>query len=338
MPPLSKMESLSPARIATALLLALPLVACGPTDEADRAQSGPIKGAFLVSNYFTPSGLMGDGAIPDRVTVDINQNCKKRLPGAQGDCYRFTYFPGDVHWAGAFWSYPANNWGSTRGRQVMGPKDLGVDDPDRPQNGRLRGYDRVRVKFAMCQPEPGMTYCPCGPDNSLKCPPLAPNDINFWVGKLDGRNPPAGNGPPQPYYDEGCSVFPGMPATADTPATAPIITCSADQPLKNPDGTAKLNPDGTPVTVKVPAFFKADAAPATADVTKADPADGGWQRAEVDMRLYAPQRIIGGFGFSANDDKNKVCPPPGPPPGEDCLDKDKIGLPQVIYLDDIVWE
>jgi len=299
------MESLSPARIAAALLLALPLVACGPTAEEDRAKSGPIVGPFLVSNFYTPSGLMGDGATPDRVTVDINKNCKDRLKDAQGDCYRFTYVPGTVHWAGAFWSFPANNWGSTRGRPVIGPIDLMVTDPDKPTAGNLHGYHRARVKFAMCADPNG---CPCGPNNSLLCPKLKPNDLHFWAGKLDGRMPPADGGPPQPYYDEGCVVLAGT------------VLCSTDQTIEttNPDGSK-----GTK-TVKVPYFFNPGETTKTADPD--DPAtiaNGGWASAEVDLSMWAPQRVIGGFGFSTNDEMNK---------------ENGVGKPQVIYLDDIVWE
>ena len=285
------MQSLSPARLAAALLLALPLAACGPKDEAERAQSGPIKGAFLVSNFFTPSGLMGDGAVPDRVTVDINEHCKERPPGAQGDCYRFTYIPAEVHWAGAFWVYPANNWGATRGRPVIGPVDKMIANPDNPNAGNLHGYNHARVTFAMCKPAPGLDYCPCGPNDSLKCPPLPnPNTLHFWVGRLDGRTAT----PSQPYYDEGCIAVPGT------------TLCS----------TATTNPDGT-MGPNVPYFFQPGETPMDADL------NGGWLTASIDLSMWAPERLIGGFGFSSNDEANKV---------------NGVGMPQVIYLDDIVWE
>src|SRR5690348_8966984 len=98
------MLSISPVKLATAILLSSVVVACGPPDEADRAKAGPIKGPFVVSNFFTPSGFMGDGAIPGRLTVGINKNCKlPRPPGAQGDCYHYLYKVGDVRWAGSYW-------------------------------------------------------------------------------------------------------------------------------------------------------------------------------------------------------------------------------------------
>jgi hypothetical protein len=154
--------------------------------------------------------------------------------------------------------------------------------------------------------------------------------MHFWVGKLDGREPPAGGGPPQPYYDEGCLV---LPATADTPASA---TCTSDYTLKNPDGSAQTNPDGSLKTVKVPYFFDPPETtkPWPAMAGDPDALPNGWINAKVDLSFYAPQRVIGGFGFSTNDEMNKFCPNGG----TECPSTDKIGLPQVIYLDDIVWE
>lgn len=177
-------------RIA-ALLLALPLVACGPSDEADRAVTGPIVGPFVVSKFYTPSGLMGDGAVPGRLTVDINENCRLPRPaGAQGDCYRFVYKPGDVKWAGAFWVSPANNWGTMPGRPVVGPVDTMVADPMRP-GVTLKRYQWARFKHSIFGIRAGSSQL-----ESLQNPQVA----RFWVGELDGRTA----APPQPYYDEGC--------------------------------------------------------------------------------------------------------------------------------------
>jgi len=194
------MSSLPPvAKLAATLLLALPMASCGPPAEEDRAKSGPIDGAFLVSDYFTPSGLMGDGAVPDRLMVDINKNCKQpRPPGAQGDCYRFFYTPNQIKWAGAYWVFPANNWGTAQGRNVVGPVDMGVANPDKPGSPNLRGYHYVRFYMAM-EPLPVET------------------NVVFWAGRLDGRKAT----PPQRYYDVGCSVFPGMPPTCTDTSTVP---------------------------------------------------------------------------------------------------------------------
>ncbi len=98
-----------------------PFVACGPTSEADRLDHwGPIDGPFAVSEYFAPSGHMGDGETPGHIVVDVaNDNCANRPPGARGDCYRFTYTPGNLLWAGVYWQYPANNWGTRPGRSTL---------------------------------------------------------------------------------------------------------------------------------------------------------------------------------------------------------------------------
>jgi hypothetical protein len=187
-------------RLTAALLSTACLVACGPPAEEDRAKSGPIEGPFVVSNFFTPSGLMGDGAVPGRLTVDVNKNCKKpRPPGAQGDCYRFFYKPADIKWAGAFWVSPSNNWGTVPGRNLVGPVDLGIPNPDVPGSPNLRGYNYVRFYLAM-EPLP------------------VENNVVFWAGRLDGRKAT----PPQPHYDKGCSVFPAMPPAVP----APVVTCT----------------------------------------------------------------------------------------------------------------
>jgi hypothetical protein len=187
------------ARFTAVLLLAVLVVSCGPTAEEDRARAGPIEGPFIVSNFFTPSGLMGDGAVPGRLTLDINTNCKKpRPPGAQGDCYRFFYKPAEVKWAGAFWVAPANNWGTVPGHDMVGPVDKGVANPDLPGSPNLRGYNYVRFYMAM-EPLP------------------QPSNVVFWAGRLDGRKAT----PPQPHYDKGCAIFPGTPPICTDTSTVP---------------------------------------------------------------------------------------------------------------------
>jgi hypothetical protein len=81
-----------------------------------------VRQTFAVSEFFSPSGHMGDGAQPGHVTVDVsNGACKPRPLGAQGDCYRFVYRPGELLWAGVYWQHPANNWGSRPGRNLAAP-------------------------------------------------------------------------------------------------------------------------------------------------------------------------------------------------------------------------
>lgn len=101
---------------------AVSLSACGPA--APSVPLGPLKGTFAVSDYFTPSGHMGDGQELGFVYADIQTNCKERPEGARGYCYNFTYLKRGPQfgWAGVFWVYPANNWGSREGIRVEDPK------------------------------------------------------------------------------------------------------------------------------------------------------------------------------------------------------------------------
>jgi hypothetical protein len=74
-----------------------------------------------VSDFFSPSGFMGDGAYFGNLTGTTNSGCKPRPPGARGNCYAFTYYPNIINsdpWAGVFWVFPSNSWGSTRGHAI----------------------------------------------------------------------------------------------------------------------------------------------------------------------------------------------------------------------------
>jgi hypothetical protein len=103
-------------RIMFACLASGSLTACGPKSPLDHlGHTGPLDEPFAVSQFFSPSGHMGDGAVPGPLTLDINENCKERPAGARGDCYRFTYVPSTQLWAGVYWQYPSNNWGTQHG-------------------------------------------------------------------------------------------------------------------------------------------------------------------------------------------------------------------------------
>jgi hypothetical protein len=198
------MPSISREKLAAALFLSLTVVACGPPDEASRAKSGPIEGPFVVSNFFTPSGFMGDGAIPGRLTVGINEHCKEPRPaGAQGDCYHFLYTVGDVKWAGAYWVYPSNSWGTVPGRSVVGPVDHGPN----PAGGELRGYTRLRFWGAM---------------DPLPMDPF----VQYYAGGIDGRKAH----PPQPYWDHGCQLSSsgGPPSCLDANGVDPYPFAATD--------------------------------------------------------------------------------------------------------------
>lgn len=245
------MESPSLARIAAALSLALTVVACGPSAEEDRTKAGPVVGPFLVSDFFTPSGLMGDGAVPEQLKVDINRNCKMpRPPGAQGDCYRWRYNIGKVRWAGAYWVFPANNWGTSPGRDLIGPVNLGPD-PANPTAGDLHGYNYVRFYAAIdvIMP-PGV--------------PVNPPAVQYWAGRLDGRKAT----PAQPYFDVGCSVFPGFPPMCkDETVMPPVATAFAPT-----EDSARFTPE--------------------------------WKQYKIDLSRWSVESVIGGFGFSTNDTDN----------------------------------
>lgn len=101
------------------LLVTALLVGCGPTDLAENVENpGPIAGPFPVSRFFTASGFMGDGMLPDFILADVDEHCLERPAGALGNCYRFTYNVGEQKWAGVYWQHPANNWGSRPGRSI----------------------------------------------------------------------------------------------------------------------------------------------------------------------------------------------------------------------------
>lgn len=99
--------------------IALGALACSP--EAGKPK-GPPEGPFTVSEYFAPSGAMGDGAVMGNLVINDNKACKDRPEGARGNCYSFDYVAGPELWAGLYWQYPANNWGAEPGLPVHGEK------------------------------------------------------------------------------------------------------------------------------------------------------------------------------------------------------------------------
>jgi len=87
----------------------------------DNLDRGPLNGTFAVSDYYTPSGYMGDGARLGLLSAVVNDGCKPRPTGARGNCYVFTYYPNKIGldpWAGVFWVFPTNNWGSSFGHAI----------------------------------------------------------------------------------------------------------------------------------------------------------------------------------------------------------------------------
>jgi hypothetical protein len=111
---------------ASAACALLSMAACAPKADAKPPPDGP----FAVSDYYAPSGAMGDGATPGNLVINQNAACKDRPPGARGNCFSFQYVDhapyttqvtmstGVCDWAGVFWQYPANNWGTHDGLPV----------------------------------------------------------------------------------------------------------------------------------------------------------------------------------------------------------------------------
>lgn len=129
---------------ATTVLLSIGLsTACGPVDGRDDvAALGPIDSQpyFVVSDFFTPSGHMGDGAKAGFITMDSERSC-----GVRGMCYNFDYQPGANRWAGVYWVYPSNNWGSRNGRRF---KPWRYDE----QSGTLyQRYNQVQFNTSATQ-------------------------------------------------------------------------------------------------------------------------------------------------------------------------------------------
>ncbi len=218
-----------------AVLLSLAAVACGPPDEASRiGNKGPIDGAFYVSNYFTPSGDMGDGQFFGNLVTSFNQNCKERLPDAGGDCYRFDYHPSTKLWAGVYWVYPSNSWGAYPGRDVIGTVDLG---------GGLRGYNSVTVSAAVDQAtldaNPGGLY------------------VNFIAGGISGDAAV----PAQPYSDQSC----------DATGNCSPFKASNGASLTTDWQTVTIDISNTPLTSVIGAFCWVSNYPNGTDPTTAKP-------------------------------------------------------------------
>jgi hypothetical protein len=76
----------------------------------------------VVSDEFFASGVFGqDQAGRDRVVIDTDpHDClQPRVPGAAGLCYTLSwYVPASADWAGLYWQWPANNWGTEACKSV----------------------------------------------------------------------------------------------------------------------------------------------------------------------------------------------------------------------------
>jgi hypothetical protein len=93
----------------------------------------PLTLPVIVSDHYAPSGGMGDAAVLGSVTIATDGAACSAAPAAalKGACYTVTYKPQPIvapatsTWAGFYWQYPDNNWGSTQPLTIAsGAKDI----------------------------------------------------------------------------------------------------------------------------------------------------------------------------------------------------------------------
>jgi hypothetical protein len=106
-------------------------LACAPKAAAQKPDP---TGPFAISDYFAPSGAMGDGATQGNLVIHTSNPCKERPAGARGYCYSFDYVAsnpyttqinkstGVCNWAGLFFQHPDNNWGDSPGQGIPASK------------------------------------------------------------------------------------------------------------------------------------------------------------------------------------------------------------------------
>ncbi len=91
--------------------------------------TAPATLPFAVDDEYAASGYMGDGAtvgvvtmLPAKTTDSQDCNGNRSSATALGVCHTITYVPlaatatpAPAGWAGVYWQYPANNWGTKPG-------------------------------------------------------------------------------------------------------------------------------------------------------------------------------------------------------------------------------
>jgi len=74
---------------------------------------------LYVSDQFIPSGFMND---PTGISLSSGANgsaqCPTRAPNAGGDCFVVSWTSTGAAWAGVYWQYPSNNWGTEPGLPI----------------------------------------------------------------------------------------------------------------------------------------------------------------------------------------------------------------------------
>jgi hypothetical protein len=97
----------------------------GSGSSSGTSDTGPATLPFVVSNYFVPSGFMGDSPTDFngiKMSSDASQ-CPTRQSGVEGACYSVSWTPTPLSgqktaWVGVYWQYPSNNWGAKPGKSV----------------------------------------------------------------------------------------------------------------------------------------------------------------------------------------------------------------------------
>lgn len=82
----------------------------------------PLALPFYVSDQFIPSGFMGDTMGISLSSGTNGPSCPTRAPGTPGgDCYVVSWAatnPASLTWAGVYWQYPSDNWGTEPGLTI----------------------------------------------------------------------------------------------------------------------------------------------------------------------------------------------------------------------------
>jgi hypothetical protein len=120
---LSACSLASPPPEATPDMAMMPMPPPGP--EPDMAMPPAATLPFAVDTAFAPSGFMGDGQMTGAITMlpakmGDSRDCdgQRGSSTAVGICHTITYTPpttGGMGWAGVYWQYPSNNWGTKAG-------------------------------------------------------------------------------------------------------------------------------------------------------------------------------------------------------------------------------
>jgi len=101
----------------------------GTPTPADMAMMPPMSLLpFVVDTAFVTSGFMGDGSTAGVVTMipaksgdSTDCNGARASTSSVGSCHSVTYAPpgsGGNGWAGVYWQYPSNNWGTKAGYAI----------------------------------------------------------------------------------------------------------------------------------------------------------------------------------------------------------------------------